>query len=163
MSAAPPSPAPGPAPGRPAATLRLSTGHALTAVEGPAGPRVELIGPDGAVELTLRIGPGGAEVQLRAARLDLIADGDLSLRAGGALQIAATRPMRLEAGAELDLEAPAHPPELTLEPPSATPPRASPIRSYRTRRTATRPSTRPPRAPRRCRTPRCRWRSPSTA
>ena len=108
MSTAPPSPAPGQAPGpAPAATtLRLSTGHALTAVEGPAGPRVELIGPDGAVELTLRIGPGGAEVQLRAARLDLIADGDLSLRAGGSLQLAAGGPMRLEAGAELDLEAP---------------------------------------------------------
>jgi hypothetical protein len=61
--------------------LVLSTGHRLIPSGGPQQAEVQVVGPAGDIQLSIRLTPTGAEVSVKAARLEFCATEALSLRA----------------------------------------------------------------------------------
>ena len=61
--------------------LVLSTGHRLIPSGGPEQAEVQVVGPAGDIQLSIRLTPAGAEVSVKAARLEFCATEALALRA----------------------------------------------------------------------------------
>lgn len=99
-----------------AAILELGSGISAVAREG--GARLDLVGQDGTVQLTIRVGPDGIALELAATKLNIRADAvhvaceDLTVDAArtalrtGALDVSVDGAAAVTAGGSLALVAP---------------------------------------------------------
>ncbi len=87
-----------------AGELVLATGHRLVSCGDGREPQVQVIGPAGDVQLSIRLTPSGPVVQLQAARLELSAKESLSLTAPR-VEIRTSDGFSVQSGGAMALEA----------------------------------------------------------
>lgn len=84
--------------------LVLSTGHRLIPSGGPQQAEVQVVGPAGDIQLSIRLTPTGAEVSVKAARLEFCATEALALRAPH-VEIQSSDGVEINAGGSFRIEA----------------------------------------------------------
>ena len=82
--------------------IRLNSGRRVVAHDGPE--RVQLIAPDGTIELEIDLSSGKPRVKLSAASLELAVEGDLRLAADH-IALDAKRGVQVRTDGELALHA----------------------------------------------------------
>ncbi len=85
------------------ALAQLPSGRIVRVVEGPV-EAVEIRAADGTLEIRVVLEAGGASVQVRAARMELVADEKLTMRAP-AVDIVATEGVTVAGGEAIALSA----------------------------------------------------------
>lgn len=95
------------APPSPAVTRHareLPSGRSVVVRVGEGAEEVELRSPDGAVEVTITLGPGGPLVRLAGARLEIDAQSSVDLRCRDFRLSASGREMRMDAREDMRLD-----------------------------------------------------------